>query len=125
MVTAFSAPMTIDMCTIQSLLGLFNNDIEAFAASDTYLDTIIPCLKLVEQIQALDPWLSNEKYGYFRSPYNIKCLAPYGGPIEPGLSVGGGVFDNYTDSSGVGLTFLINNKVNKTELEPVYSWEEK
>lgn len=61
----------------------------------------------------------------FRSPYNVKCLAPYGGPIQPQLAVGGGVFDNYTDSTGVGLTFLVNNENNKTQLEPALKWEQE
>lgn len=45
MVTPFSAPMTTDMCTVQSLLGFFNNDIDKFSESDDYLDTLITCLK--------------------------------------------------------------------------------
>lgn len=61
----------------------------------------------------------------FRSPYTVNCLAPYGGPIQPGLAVGGGTFDNYTDSTGIGLTFLINNKINQTELESALEWEKR
>lgn len=61
----------------------------------------------------------------YRSPYTVKCLAPYGGPIQPQLAVGGGVFDNYTDSIGIGLTFLVNNKNNEDELEPALQWEKE
>lgn len=55
----------------------------------------------------------------------MNCLAPYGGPIQPQLATGGGVFDNYTDSTGIGLTFLVNNKNNSTELESALKWEEE
>lgn len=60
-----------------------------------------------------------------RNPYSVSCLAPYGGPIQPQLAAGGGVFDNYTDSTGIGLTFLVNNQNEESELEPALKWEEE
>lgn len=55
----------------------------------------------------------------------MSCLAPYGGPIQPQLAVGGGVFDNYTDSTGIGLTFLVNNQNDASALEPALKWEKE
>ena len=58
-----------------------------------------------------------------RGAYNLDCLAPYGGPIEPGLAYGGASLSDYTDAIGVGLTFLVENKLNEEELEPALEWE--
>lgn len=62
---------------------------------------------------------------FFRSPYSINCLAPYGGPVEPGLALGGFKKEDFTDARGIGLTFLVNNKLNETELEPALNWESR
>nr|CAD7460294.1 unnamed protein product [Timema tahoe] len=59
----------------------------------------------------------------------MECLAPYGGPVEPGVAVGGylalgGTYD-YMLATGLSLTFLVDNNVNKTLQEPAKLWEEK
>ncbi|XP_017769241.1 PREDICTED: Niemann-Pick C1 protein-like [Nicrophorus vespilloides] len=106
MTNEFTGPITIDRCTVQSLLGLFGNDLEKFMSlsDDDYLDTIISCA---------------------RTPYSVKCLAPYGGPVEPGLALGGMTLDDYTDATAVGLTFIVANKLDIDELEPAMEWETK
>lgn len=55
----------------------------------------------------------------------IDCLAPYGGPIQPGLALGGNTFDNYTDATAVSLTFLVENHLDENELEKAFEWEKK
>lgn len=58
-------------------------------------------------------------------------MAPYGGPIEPGVAVGGfpkpntGERPDFKLATGLILTFLINNEENKTMLEPALDWELK
>lgn len=69
--------------------------------------------------------------------FQWNCLAPYRGPIFSELAVVG--FEEvkvtvdgieYVDAlhetaTGIILTFLLNNHLNKTELEPAMEWEEK
>lgn len=58
-------------------------------------------------------------------------MAPYKGPVEPGIALGGykkaepGKSINYKMSSGLTLTYLINNSKNKTALGPALEWELK
>lgn len=66
-----------------------------------------------------------------RNPYNPACLAPYGGPVEPAIALGGflkpGEYldskPNYDQATAVILTFLVNNYYNKTKLQPAMEWE--
>lgn len=58
-------------------------------------------------------------------------MAPYGGPIDPAIALGG--FDGgetgqkainaYIKANSVILTFLVNNYHNKTLLKPALAWE--
>lgn len=58
-------------------------------------------------------------------------MAPYGGPIEPGVAVGGfpkpkiGERPDYKLATGLILTFLINNHQDKSKLGPAFDWELK
>lgn len=79
----------------------------------------------VRKIMVVLVWFLLIFFLLFRSPYTVSCLAPYGGPIQPQLAVGGGVFTNYTDSTGIGLTFLVNNQKNEKQLEPALKWEKE
>lgn len=65
---------------------------------------------------------------------SIGCLAEYGGPAFPFVVLGGfrnGEPENVTDESlylnatALVLTFLVNNKQDKSQLGPAYDWEEK
>ncbi|RZC35061.1 Niemann-Pick C1 protein-like, partial [Asbolus verrucosus] len=103
LVTIFTGPKTIDVCTVQSLLGLFKNNVTKLE-SEKYPETFLKCLS---------------------SPFAVECLAPYGGPIQPGLVLGGNTFKNYTDSTAVSLTFLVNNHLNEDDLKGALEWEEK
>ncbi|XP_065167705.1 NPC intracellular cholesterol transporter 1 homolog 1b-like [Atheta coriaria] len=104
MSSAFTPPVDINACTVQSILGLFENDLEKFKDNERYVEKMLKCAT---------------------SPYSPDCLAPYGGPIEPGLAYGGMESASYVDARAVGLTFLVNNKLDAKELEPALNWEEK
>lgn len=59
-------------------------------------------------------------------------MAPYGGPIEPGIALGGypralheGSKPDYRLSKGLVMTFLVNNHNDKSKLEPAMEWETK
>lgn len=68
----------------------------------------------------------------FSNPYDVNnCMAPYKGPVEPSIALGGYKKPNsdesvdYKMSNGIILTFLINNYKNQTLLEPALEWELK
>ena len=59
-----------------------------------------------------------------------ECLAPYGGPVEPAIAVGGFLSPgqdlhnpSYEKATAVILTFLVNNYHNKSKLAPAMEWE--
>lgn len=60
-------------------------------------------------------------------------MAPYGGPVEPAIAFGGFLKEGQTLSSksefnkadAVILTFIVNNKHNKTLLGPALQWEKE
>lgn len=106
----------LSQCTVQSVFGYFGNDLNEFHAVSTnsegyvrnYLDTLDNC---------------------FVNSYGLSCLAPYGGPIEPAIAVGGmpaaesGETQDFKLATGIVLTFLLNNKADKSELGPAMEWE--
>lgn len=68
----------------------------------------------------------------FRNAYNPECLAPYGGPVEPAIAVGGFLSPGqdlhnspYEKATAIILTFLVNNYHNKVKLLPAMEWEER
>lgn len=68
---------------------------------------------------------------YSRNAYNIDCLAPYGGPIEAGVTYGGmpkpvkGANPEYTMATGLAVTFMVTNKMDKNDLVAAMAWEKK
>lgn len=70
---------------------------------------------------------------FFRNSYNPNCLAPYGGPIEPAIALGGFLEEGeplsshseFRKAKAVILTFLVNNYYNKTKLSPALEWEKE
>lgn len=68
-----------------------------------------------------------------RNPYNPGCLAPYGGPVDPSVSLGG--FSNssesitkkapYEKATSLLLTFVLNNHNDKLLLNDALEWENK
>lgn len=114
----FREPVTTDDCAIQSVWGYFQDDLDEFDGTDTdpngfgtnYLDHFLLC---------------------FSNPYNPLCLAKYGGPIDPAIAFGGFLTSNdlnsekpsYEKATAIIMTFLVNNKHNKSELLPALEWE--
>ncbi|XP_063229747.1 NPC intracellular cholesterol transporter 1 homolog 1b-like [Bacillus rossius redtenbacheri] len=100
---------TLTDCTVQSVWGYLKYDLSYLNSTTTnYLDRLNSCMK---------------------SSYDMQCLAPYGGPVEPGLAVGGylklGGASGYSLATGLSLTFLVDNYVNTSKLGPAKLWEER
>ncbi|XP_073833779.1 Niemann-Pick type C-1b [Musca autumnalis] len=109
---------SVDKCLVQSIFGFFQNDWEFFETEYedengyviNYLNHLEDCLNV---------------------PMLEACFGPYGGPIEPGISVGGmpkvnsGEDPNYLLATGVSLTFLGKNQNNEALLEPNLEWEKR
>uniref|UniRef100_A0AAG5DBY3 SSD domain-containing protein n=1 Tax=Anopheles atroparvus TaxID=41427 RepID=A0AAG5DBY3_ANOAO len=104
-------------CVVQSLWGYFSDDMDDFNDEEedgqgyvvNYLDKLIQC---------------------FGNYYNPTCLAPYGGPIDPAVALGGipqpkspEEKASYTQASAVILTFLVRNYHDKDKLQPALAWE--
>ncbi|KAJ4438122.1 hypothetical protein ANN_14061 [Periplaneta americana] len=58
-----------------------------------------------------------------RNTYDYSCLAPYGGPVEPGVALGGFEGSDFTQATGLSISFMVNNHHNKTKLLPAMEWE--
>lgn len=114
----FSGPVKLSKCVVQSIWGYFQDDLENFEEIDedskgfniTYLDKLTKC---------------------FGNSFDPECLAPYGGNIDPAVSLGGFLENGqsldssaqYTKANVVILTFLVNNYHKKDRLEPAKMWE--
>lgn len=107
----------IDKCLVQSIFGYFKNDMEDFekeyeqdGLTVNYLNHLEECLRV---------------------PMLDKCMAPYGGPIEPNIGVGGAPklsaneTEDYRLGTGILLTFLVKNYVDKEATKPAREWEKK
>ncbi|XP_059609454.1 NPC intracellular cholesterol transporter 1 homolog 1b [Phlebotomus argentipes] len=107
---------TLDQCTVQSVFGYFDHDFAKFNASRTdingfvinYLNTMISCTQ---------------------NAYSPECFAPFGGPVEPGVALGGmpkpegNEQPEYNLATAVTVTFLINNKQDPDHLALAMEWE--
>lgn len=115
----FTGPVTLNLCTVQSVWGYFQNDFKKFNDTLTvdgyetnYLDYLYKCMQ---------------------NSYNTECLAPYKGPIIPALAVGGflreGEFQydssDYIKATGIILTFLVRNSLDEKDLIPITKWEQR
>uniref|UniRef100_A0A0A9X1U0 Niemann-Pick C1 protein n=1 Tax=Lygus hesperus TaxID=30085 RepID=A0A0A9X1U0_LYGHE len=116
----FYGPSRVKQCMVQSVWGYFQDDVETFNQTETeegnytvnYLDVIVKCTQ---------------------NPYDPSCLAPYGGPVDPAIALGGFLEPGqplskdapYEKATAIILTFLLNNYHNKTLLEPALKWESK
>ncbi|XP_068617935.1 NPC intracellular cholesterol transporter 1 isoform X2 [Battus philenor] len=109
----FSEPMSPDRCAVQSVYGWWDNNIDNFIDSledNQYLDTILSCSS---------------------NPYT--CLAPYGGPVLPGVALGGFLTpgepltqtSRFHEATALIITFIVNNKHDKNQLKPALKWEKE
>ncbi|XP_032670245.1 NPC intracellular cholesterol transporter 1 homolog 1b-like isoform X2 [Odontomachus brunneus] len=115
----FIGPVSLDLCTVQSIWGYFQNSIDTFNTtwnSDGY------------NLNYLD-----HLYGCMQNALNPNCLAPYKGPIIPAITIGGFLKEgeyqydsnDYIKATGLILTFLVKNSIKQEELAPVIKWEQR
>ncbi|XP_033180820.1 NPC intracellular cholesterol transporter 1 homolog 1b-like [Bombus impatiens] len=115
----FFGPVTLDLCTVQSVWGYFQNNLTLFNKTDT---------SDMYEVNYLD-----EMYKCVQNPYNPECLAPYKGPVLPALAFGGFLREDefnydatdYIKSTGLILSFLVKNSLNKTVLDATRKWEQR
>ncbi|XP_041982247.1 NPC intracellular cholesterol transporter 1 isoform X2 [Aricia agestis] len=109
----FRGPVTAGDCAIQSLWGWYGNDPDEVLDSledNEYLRRILECTK---------------------NPYT--CLAPWGGPVLPGVALGGFLApgeplastSRFHEANALILTFIVNNHYDKDKLKPALEWEEE
>ncbi|XP_065355610.1 NPC intracellular cholesterol transporter 1 isoform X2 [Calliphora vicina] len=104
-------------CVVQSIWGYFRDDLERLDDEDddngfevNYLDELYQCIQ--------NPFL---------------CLAPYGGPVDPAIGLGGflnpgeqlGSNTKYERATALILTFLVRNHHDKEKLGPALEWEQR
>ncbi|XP_017762316.1 PREDICTED: Niemann-Pick C1 protein isoform X5 [Eufriesea mexicana] len=113
----FTGPSTVSQCIIQSVWGYWQDSIETFDYSiideDNFTVNYLDHFRVCSQ-----------------NAYNPECLAPYGGPVEPAIAVGGFLSPgqdlsnpSYEKATAVILTLLVNNYHNKSKLHPAMEWE--
>uniref|UniRef100_A0A2H8TMY4 Niemann-Pick C1 protein n=1 Tax=Melanaphis sacchari TaxID=742174 RepID=A0A2H8TMY4_9HEMI len=114
LVSKFNGPPKVSDCVVQSVWGYFSNKPYHInrTNNDGYFDTLKIC---------------------FQNPYNPSCLAPYGGPVDPSIALGG--FSNSSDpitklspyekATSLILTFVLNNHNSKSMLKDALEWEKK
>lgn len=108
----------IEDCAVQSIWGYFQDDLDTFNEAEPDKDGFM--------VNYLDRFLK-----CFNNPYDLDCLAGWGGPIDPAVGFGGFLKpgDNlaknpqYEQATSVILTFLVNNKDNSSLLGPALDWE--
>ncbi|XP_067640967.1 NPC intracellular cholesterol transporter 1 homolog 1b [Eurosta solidaginis] len=107
---------TVKNCVVQSIYGYLQNDLATLDVeyeadngyTNTYLNTLAECIRV---------------------PLSESCLAPFAGPIEPGIAVGGmpkvsaGEEPDYLLATGLVLTFLGKNQRTQELLKPNMEWE--
>ncbi|XP_077294393.1 Niemann-Pick type C-1a isoform X2 [Arctopsyche grandis] len=116
----FSGPPQTESCVIQSVWGYYQDDMEIFDESEED--------PLGFEINYLDHFKACSQ-----NPYNPNCLAPYGGPVDPAVALGGFLQPgevlskeaNYEKATAIILTFIVNNYHNKTKTAPAMEWEKK
>uniref|UniRef100_A0A1B0CLS9 SSD domain-containing protein n=2 Tax=Lutzomyia longipalpis TaxID=7200 RepID=A0A1B0CLS9_LUTLO len=108
---------TLDQCTVQSIFGYYGHDfvkfnesrIDANGFERNYLNTIISCTQ---------------------NAYAPECFAPFGGPVEPGVALGGmpkpegNEQPDYNLATAVTITFIVNNHADPDHLDLAMQWEE-
>ncbi|XP_031627932.1 NPC intracellular cholesterol transporter 1 homolog 1b [Contarinia nasturtii] len=115
MTAANEKPSTTSQCVVQSLFGYFENKMEKFNKTEDIEGFT------VNYLNQLDKCMGN--------PYDVSCFGPYGGPIDPAIALGGykkpgsGESIDYKLSTGVIISYIINNSKDKEKLKPALEWE--
>lgn len=115
LVSKFKGPPKVSDCLVQSVWGYFGNKpykLNRRPNPDSYFEKLQKC---------------------FHNPYHPQCLAPYGGPVDPSIALGG--FSNssepitkmspYEKATSLLLTFVLNNHNSKPLLKDALEWENK
>ncbi|XP_071451565.1 NPC intracellular cholesterol transporter 1 homolog 1b-like [Hetaerina americana] len=111
-------PMKQSLCTVQSVWGYFQNDL-----SQLYTNKTDDSHHIVNYLDHINICLMNS--------YNPECLSPWGGPVLPGLAVGGfpqvqeGEPPDYKMASGLVLTYILKNDNNPANLVGAMQWEKR
>ncbi|KAJ1522993.1 hypothetical protein ONE63_002129 [Megalurothrips usitatus] len=110
----FTGPITVEKCTITSVWGYFQNSLEKFNSEGekngyktNYLDQIYDCLQ---------------------NSYDPKCLAPYGGPAENLLVVGGFLDDpdkTMIQATALVINLVVTNHLDEKDNQLAMVWEKK
>ncbi|XP_030563152.1 NPC intracellular cholesterol transporter 1 homolog 1b [Drosophila novamexicana] len=109
---------TVDDCVIQSVYGYFQHDMSKFQSS--YVDGNNYTINYLNQLEDC-----------LRVPMMEDCFGTYGGPIEPGIAVGGmpavasGEDPDYMLATGLVLTFLGKNQNDVSKLDISFEWEKR
>ncbi|XP_031351327.1 NPC intracellular cholesterol transporter 1 isoform X1 [Photinus pyralis] len=106
-------------CMVQSIWGYYQNDMDTFEESDEYKNITT---------NYLDHFAACSQ-----NAFNFDCLAPYGGPVDPAIAVGGFLSEgeylsdtpDYKKAQAIIITFLVQNFHNKTKVGPAMEWERK
>uniref|UniRef100_A0A182QGM2 SSD domain-containing protein n=1 Tax=Anopheles farauti TaxID=69004 RepID=A0A182QGM2_9DIPT len=116
--TAVGATTALRECTVMSVFGYFKNNLAEFNRTGTDLNGF--------EVNYLD-----KINGCTRNAYLPSCFGTYGGPVEPGVAVGGfptpepGTSPDFRLATAIILTFLVENKADKDELGPALEWEQR
>ena len=115
----FTGPTTVELCTVQSVWGYFQNDLDKFNQTDVsgtfeinYLDHLYKCAQ---------------------NAYNPECMASYKGPVIPAIAYGGFLKENefnydskdYIKATGLILTIMVKNSLDESELASAHKWEQR
>ncbi|XP_017872469.1 PREDICTED: Niemann-Pick C1 protein [Drosophila arizonae] len=107
---------TVNDCLIQSIFGYFQNDMDKFQSS--YVDSNNFTINYLNQLEDC-----------LRVPMMEDCFSSYGGPIEPGIAVGGlpptenGEDPDYMLATALVFTFLGKNHLDESKVEISRKWE--
>ncbi|XP_077302382.1 NPC intracellular cholesterol transporter 1 homolog 1b-like [Arctopsyche grandis] len=101
--SSFTGPNVIDQCGVMSFFGYFGDEMEQLEQNN-YLSIISDCVS---------------------NSFAVECLAPWGGGVDPNLIFAGENRKDLKSSDTIILTFLIQNHVDKKELEGALEWEKR
>ncbi|XP_076646594.1 NPC intracellular cholesterol transporter 1 homolog 1b [Halictus rubicundus] len=108
----FTGPTTVNHCTIQSVWGYFQNNVNKVTEGDDYLNHLFECAQ---------------------NALSMSCVAPYGGPVFPAIAYGGFlreddfIYDakDYMKATGLVLSFMVSNSRNKSVIAAAEKWEQR
>lgn len=101
------SPMNNHICMVQSAMGWFNNSAEWINRTD-YLDHMLNCIA--------NPTSFNDSL-------NLRCMAPYGGPVFPHIALGDFDGKNYTEAKALVFTVTLNNAIKEADNANALRWE--